>query len=138
MEWSDNFLVGIPEIDAQHRGLLWIAFQVLQRSANGEDWSAVHTAMNYFAKSARAHFLYEEALMRIVSYPKLTEHQAEHRQCDSKLIALEQQSLAGPSSLEMITYLTTWLYGHITTFDKELALFLQERGAVVSSSTDQH
>jgi len=130
MEWNEDFLTGIPEVDAQHRGLLWIASKVLQRASEGTVPSGVSSAIGSLARSFAIHFDLEESLMQLHQYPQFREHCLEHRQFLEKLKALYQQSKENPISAEMITLGTEWLYGHIVAFDKEMASFLEAKGAV--------
>ncbi len=37
IEWNEQFLLGVQEIDAQHRALLWIASKVMEKASNRED-----------------------------------------------------------------------------------------------------
>ncbi len=130
MEWNEEFLTGIPEIDAQHRGLLWIASKVLQRASDAPGSGHAASRIGALARSFAIHFDLEESLMQLHQYPQFREHCLEHRQFLDKLKGLYQQSKDTPVSAEMITLVTEWLYGHIVAFDKEMASFLQAKGAV--------
>ena len=137
MEWNEEFLVGIPEVDAQHRGLLWIASRVLQRASEGSTASGLSSTIGSLARSFIVHFGLEESLMQQHRYPEFREHCLEHRQFLEKLKALYQQSKNEPVSAEMITFVTQWLYGHILAFDKDMASFLHAKG-VASKPSIEH
>ncbi len=134
MEWNEEFLVGIPEVDAQHRGLLWIASRILQRAPEGAAPTALSSTIRALARSFVIHFDLEESLMQLHRYPEFREHCLEHRQFLEKLKSLYQQSKDEPVSAEMITLATQWLYGHILAFDKDMASFLRAKGVVSSRS----
>ncbi len=137
MEWNAEFVVGIPEVDAQHRGLLWIAAQVVRRAAPGGAPDAVTSALASLVRSFTLHFDFEESLMQAHGYPGFREHCLEHRTLLEKLKRLFQQSKEAPVSAEMITFVTAWLYGHITAFDQEMASFLAKKGAVSKPGIDR-
>ena len=130
MEWDRELLVGIPEVDAQHRGLLWIASKVVQRAARGTSQSEVSSAMASLVRSFTIHFDLEESLMQQHRYPQFREHCLEHRNLLEKLKQLFQQSKEQPVSAEMVTLVTDWLYGHIIAFDQEMASYLSKKGVV--------
>ena len=86
MDWSEEFSVGIPEIDAQHKVLLDI-LNALNRA--GQDSRSVRRTRNLLwdkleelNEYAAFHFMTEEKLMRehLPADASMARHVAEHRQ----------------------------------------------------------
>ncbi len=125
IEWNDQFLVGVQEIDAQHRALLWIASKVMEKASNREDATF---AIRALARSFVQHFQQEETWMSVNDYVGMEAHQLEHRRFLVKLKSIHEQAIHGPMSLEMITFVTSWLYGHILSFDKPTFSYLLDKG----------
>jgi hemerythrin len=100
--WREEYALGLPEIDAQHRRL----FEFGRRLAAGEP------VLEDLASSVRNHFRTEEALMETCGCASCTEHKAEHESLLAHLIA----SPADPAAV-----VDAWVCRHIVTCDRKLA-----------------
>ena len=76
------------------------------------------------------HFQTEEALMEQFSYPGMEKHKATHEAFRIKVTALKRQLDEHVATVpqELLEYLRSWLINHITIVDKELGLFLVQKG----------
>lgn len=130
MEWTDEFSVGIPEIDTQHQTLAGCIALVETAVTTQQRWSAVHSALGRLADFARIHFAVEESLMRIHRYPALERHVVEHLAFTDQLRQLQESSLRVDVSEEMVTFLRAWLHQHVMTSDKHYAAHMPTVGVV--------
>ena len=130
MEWKEEFSVGIPEIDAQHRTLTECITLIKEGMTGYAPWSFVDLALVRLADFARIHFAVEESLMRIHRYPELERHVREHRQFADRLEKLQEMSPRVDASTETIVFLQEWLHGHIMTSDRHYAAYLPKAGVV--------
>lgn len=128
MQWREEYSVGIPEIDAQHRSLVDCITVVEQAVGSESRWSAVHSALVVLTKYVEIHFAVEESMLRIHDYPDFDRHVLEHRRFASELSTLKQASLQGDVSDVMIAFLDGWLNGHILTHDKDYAWYVPRVG----------
>lgn len=123
--WNDRYTLGLPEIDSQHRELvetmnrLWSCLVLPGRGAE------VAEILNELTDYTRTHFVAEETLMRIQSYPRLAEHLAEHQQFIDELAKAHDSLQRRPeTALQLVRFLNDWLVNHIDKSDRHYALFL--------------
>jgi hemerythrin-like metal-binding protein len=73
----------------------------------------------------REHFGHEEALMREIGYPAMAAHIDQHNELIDKLndvaLSIAKDAL---QSVQLKKFLTSWLVGHIVTFDTKLAAYI--------------
>ena len=130
MEWKEEFSVGIPEIDGQHRELIDCIALIEEGMASLAPQWAVDAAMERLADYIRIHFVVEESLMRIHGYPELARHAGEHLQFADRVRNLQEQSLRADVAGEIVAFIREWLHGHILTSDRDYAAYLPRAGVV--------
>ncbi len=130
MQWSDEFSVGIFEIDEQHKILVQCISDLELAVSSRERWPAIHSTLVRLADYVRTHFTVEESLMSILGYPG-EEHIEQHRRFASRLDELKAKALSADISGEALQFLTGWLSGHIVESDKKgyAAEFLKRQAA---------
>ena len=129
MESRNQYLLGIPELDAQHEQL----FECIGRLERAVDQRQMELAVYYVIGElkdyARIHFTVEEVVMRLFDYPGLAAHAAEHRDFEASLKALEKMELLHDMHAEAGRLLREWLNHHIRVSDKHYADYiLAQRG----------
>jgi hemerythrin len=134
MEWREEFSVGIPEIDDQHRVLIDCVSLIEDAVTTQQRWSAVHAGLGRLVQFAQVHFAVEESLMRIHHYPGLAKHAEEHRRFSLDMEALQEKSLRVDVSAEMVAFLQGWFDNHIMTSDKQYALYFPQEGVKAAIS----
>lgn len=127
MDWSAEYSVHIDEIDAQHK-VLFEAITELEHSINHptqqQRWSNIHYALVKLQDFVRIHFAVEEALLRILKYPAMAEHLAQHRDFEAYLHEIERRSLTHEvGEEEIVAYLRSWLEGHIKHEDNRYSRY---------------
>jgi len=138
MEWSNEYAVGIPAIDEQHRKLAILISNLEASAGNGQDRDRIHSDIVMLAKYNRAHLANEEMLMRAHDYPAADEHLSEHRQFIKALADLERQSAVRQVTTELVALIRAWEVEHVSVSDKDLAqhINLSGRDDSVQSGTD--
>jgi hemerythrin len=121
MEWKQEYLVGIHEIDAQHKALTECISSIEQAVAQ-YDRQTADAALVRLADLAQAHFTLEESLMRILDYPRLEEHADDHKQFSVHLNTLHERSLTTDVFHDRIEALQKWWISHVQKHDKSCAL----------------
>jgi len=124
MDWKTKCLIGIPEIDEQHKQL----FKCIDRLENAKDERqrelAVYFVMDELKDYARIHFAVEEIIMRLFDYPGLAAHIAEHGEFTARLKSLGKIELNHDVHAEAGSFLRGWLTKHIMISDKRYADFI--------------
>jgi hemerythrin len=130
-DWSEQYELGISEIDAQHRGLLAMLqdfYSALEHESLEEASDALLARMQAYAER---HFATEEAYLKRYGYPDLAQHEKQHRAYEGRLKELLQRrkdkTLKG--SLELTNFLKGWWQEHILKQDMAYRDWLRERGA---------
>lgn len=130
LKWDESLAMGFGEIDEQHQGLLERARGLLEGVAAGPPWVALGKALLELEAQTRAHVAKEEWLMRWLEYPRLPEHEEQHRafllQFDRLHAALD---LAEPSrkTLHALTAdLAAELVEHVEEADRLVGAFAFE------------
>jgi len=127
LEWKDKYLVGVEEIDTQHKqffSLIVQAYELPDRSiANPDADRFIHDLMRY----AIFHFNNEEKLMTDQGYPKLQEQKMEHIRILKELTnrILEAKSKDGEIT-PILSFMITWFIDHTTFADRDIGLYIRK------------
>jgi hemerythrin len=133
MKWSDEYSVGIEEIDQQHKVLLEMFGAVEHSIESAGTWSDVHYGLLKLKEFANRHFLLEQALMRMFGYPELAGHITTHQYFFEKLNELEHRSLGVTTRTETIEFLGDWFKNHICETDRQYADYILSDGKIIRS-----
>ena len=126
--WSDEYALGLNEIDEQHKYLFGLIDQVWRTVASKAGRDATLGVVSELERYTVTHFAAEEAFMREQQYSRYHEHRADHERFVAR-IALEKAGvLAGrPLSLELLHFLRDWLVQHIRFTDRAYADEFRDR-----------
>ena len=136
--WSDDFSVGIQEIDEQHKELVDLLNQlhVAIHEHHGSETS--RKILDELADYTRTHFAVEESLMRVSNYPEFAAHKQNHEELIGQVIALQEKLDTGKATItfELLHFLKVWLTRHINEADKRFGAYFITMGA--SPNWSQH
>jgi hemerythrin len=133
VEWNDRFVLGVPEIDRQHRELVNMANNLFTSCLAGRKRASDSFKRTLRAAAAyvRKHFAEEERIMRKSGYPLYREHRAEHKRFMLELLQQNQAYITGrkyvPNSFAR--YLKDWILAHIALKDKDWADYVLAKEA---------
>jgi hemerythrin len=132
LSWSEEFSVGVVEIDDQHKKLLQLINGLHKHLLTGDADDIMGKVLDRVAEYASFHFSTEEQLMAQYAYPYLLEHKHEHQSFISITTALQSRLLSGHARVaeETMKFLKEWLSHHILESDKLLGKYLNTRGVV--------
>ncbi|MBK9019769.1 MAG: bacteriohemerythrin [Sulfuritalea sp.] len=125
IEWSNDYALGIAEIDDQHRALVGM-INALDASTHA-DYSAesMREMLDELNAYVRDHFAFEERLMAGggCTQELVTRHCGEHAYFRSVLRDLTTDFENGRSGITvtLIEYLVHWLLHHIVVVDRAMA-----------------
>jgi hemerythrin len=128
LEWKDEYLLGIPELDMQHQRIFDCFVATAEEGPTKQDRWLADSSIVQLVGLLQQHFVLEESLMRIIGYPGLERHMEEHRQFNAELHDLAQKSLRtkGSVSREMIKAFQKWLREHIMASDRHYADYFSD------------
>jgi hemerythrin len=114
-----GFEIGIAEIDAQHRRLFDLLNQLRSWSGKGYEYAATIDTLNELADYTHTHFAIEESLMRMLRYPDINVHIAEHERLKKMLEEYRHSILKEGSRIELSDFIKSWLIDHISKVDRK-------------------
>lgn len=135
IEWSDSYLLGIDEIDSQHKQLLAIANELYDVVNGKEDEYSVKmpAILKKLSDYTVYHFSSEEDLQKKIGYSGLDSHKLAHDffikeiGFQVKKISMENKS----SVLSFYKYIANWVLTHIAKADKLWATYMKDSGQSV-------
>lgn len=113
-----NFEIGIAELDAQHKRLHGLLERL--RDAVGKHYGyATNAILDELAIETRIHFAVEESLMRMLSFPEVDAHVAEHQDLRDQLEKFRKRAQDFDVAEDLAEFTLQWLNDHVDRFDRE-------------------
>jgi hemerythrin len=131
IEFNDEMVLNIKEIDAQHKKWIEIHNRLHDVLTTGNFKEAEKTAVETLKdmlEYSRTHFKFEEEYMHTIGYPGLIEHRRLHKNFDDRIYREYRQMLDGEIVLNstIMKMIKSWLVGHIMQEDKKIARYLEK------------
>lgn len=125
LEWSDEYLIGVDELDFEHKDLFYRLNELHTELARPNDWAKIEHCLGEIYARVLAHFALEERFMRGTNHPNYEQHKREHDNFLEVIVDIIEAFRANPElgyggALEV--QLEQWIINHITTSDQELSL----------------
>ena len=120
--FTKDCLIGVPEIDDEHKRLFELIGEVDDAvKANADSFATAMALLNELKQYAVNHFAHEEAYMEEINDPELPRQKKEHSAFVEKVNAYRFSDITEESAkeliLELLEYLTKWLMSHILGSD---------------------
>lgn len=121
--WSAKFEMKIDTIDMQHKKLVELVNQLHSAMKSGRGNETVMEILGELVEYTTYHFNFEENFMAEHGYPGLDGHKALHAKLVAEVTDLVQKLEKGQAgvSMELLTFLSSWLRDHILQKDKAYA-----------------
>ncbi len=124
-QFTEDCMIGVPEIDDQHRYLFDIMNEGIQLAGNhysGDRYASIKDLLETLDNYAEQHFSHEESYMEQICDPELILQRNQHMIFRDKIREwsftdiddMEQQKQL---LKELMEYLARWLYHHIISSD---------------------
>lgn len=129
LSWNDSYLLGITEIDLQHKKLLSLADDMYEIVNGDEDSLKVNLSkvLKSLTDYTVYHFTSEEEFMKKYGYPSADMHKSMH---DNFIAEVTKQikSLNTATKTEaerLYSFLASWVLNHIAKSDKVWAEYVK-------------
>lgn len=130
-QFLPSFVVGIEQVDHEHRRLFEIAGKVYDslNSNSADALAAARAAAVELLDYTATHFANEENLMEAAGYPELAAHRQLHEQLLFKAHDMQLRAEFGDRHvpLELNRFVYNWLIDHIQTQDRKFGKFMAAR-----------
>ncbi|RMF37175.1 MAG: hemerythrin-like metal-binding protein [Alphaproteobacteria bacterium] len=122
LEWRDEFSVGDPAVDHEHRELIDLVNRAAGAISAGASEEEIDRAFGDLLRAVSAHFAHEERQMRAASYDELAEHKADHERLIDALRDIMDGGAADAeaASEALVKVLGDWFTGHFASHDARL------------------
>lgn len=123
LQWGPALLLGVPDMDKEHQGLLLAMNRIHELSASKADKLTLDVAILRLVKLTEQHFADEERHMATIGYADLKRHALIHRDMLKKVgehyVAFQKGNGTVPQAF--FDFLTHWLSAHIRGIDRKYA-----------------
>ena len=131
IEWNDEYLLGITEIDNQHKKLLSLANELYDiASGDGEKYKLqMSIVLKKLTDYTLYHFSSEEAFMQKHGYSGTSAHKMAHDSFISevnnqiKLLSVENKD----AGVKFYNFVANWVLTHIAKADKIWANYVKSK-----------
>ncbi len=125
--WSDEFLIGIEELDYEHRCLIEDINKLYRELREHVDMDRTKATLGIIYARMQAHFALEESVMVSHKYVHYPAHKAEHERLldeyTERMTKFDRNPNPGDQkAIEDI--LRQWIVDHILTSDKKMSLMI--------------
>jgi len=121
IEWEDQYSVGVPAIDQQHRYLITIIRELQEAMVAGRTAEVLSTLIHKLVTYTNYHFTYEETLYHKQGYAEIEDHKKLHGRMVAQVMKMEEAASAGRlrTGAPLIAFLKRWLTDHILGEDQQ-------------------
>lgn len=139
MQWKDEFKIGIPIIDTQHRQLFLCDNELSAALSKGLRPAAIDKFLTQLGFYATRHFTMEEQYMEQSSYPGLPEQLEAHHSFKQRFAEIQEEFIQkglSPSVVHAIqNELSAWIKNHVLGLDLAFGAYYQEKEKEKSSQS---
>jgi len=121
IKWSDELIIGVANIDEQHKRLINSINELHLAVEYGRSGDVILALMARLFDYADSHFRAEELLFSGLEYQGIAEHIQEHADFIARLKDLNKQFEYNKNylAIHVKDFLLAWFYNHIRTKDME-------------------
>lgn len=127
-EWNDEYLLGVPKVDMQHKKLVVLInnFYDITQESEGEYYTKVSDTVKKILDYTIYHFKEEEAMLLFYGYATTDFHKMQHDLFIKEITNQIEQVVDSTQedALKFYPYLMTWLVTHIAKADKAWSYFV--------------
>jgi hemerythrin-like metal-binding protein len=122
LEWKDDYSVGVPAVDHEHRELIGLVNQLHEALASERPEDEVAEIFGDLFRAISSHFALEERFMREHGYDQAAQHKADHERLLDELRDIMDDHRDGqdPSAGRLTASVDAWFTNHFKTHDARL------------------
>lgn len=124
--------VGDQTIDTEHDLQMQLLDSLTRTLEQGADFASIKHVLEQFIEFSDMHFLSEQLVMRLHSYPAYEPHLEQHTRLMKKVREIRENVLRGEKApaVQLIHELRDWLLTHIATEDAAFGEYLKKEESV--------
>jgi len=131
-EWNSSYLLGVAQIDEDHKQLVGLLNKVYETLLNGREKAEIEKMLDSLIDYATYHFAAEESWMKDNSYPGLEMHMQEHERFCKRIVEMQKDFYQGYTTvtLELLAFVKYWLLDHILSTDAEAGRYITNKKTI--------
>lgn len=118
--WTDQLLVNIPKIDAQHQQIVTSINTIHNHIQQKSDKAVLAESFKTLFSTAETHFRDEQQMFETTAYPDSASHIEAHNAIIGQLKEFQEKLQQGSSNIDetIMVFFKDWLLKHILTVDR--------------------
>ena len=138
--WENKYLVGIDQIDTQHKQLFDLTNKLYDACLLGDKelQEIFKTAMGHMVEYVHFHFSAEMEFLRKIKYPDIHNHKLQHDELIKNILSAANDFKEGKTFVpnHFVRMLKDWIISHIAVYDKEYALYVKDQVRIGNMDED--
>ena len=132
IEWSDDFSVGVAEIDRHHKDLVVLVNRFSEAVEQGAEHEIIEDVAGELMAYTQKHFTFEENLFDKYRYSETDHHKKLHRNFIEQVLKFKQEveDGGGRTAGDLVRFLKDWVIKHILVVDAKYIGYMQDNGIV--------
>ena len=125
--WKQEYNLGIPIIDEQHRGIVTIINSLYYGIQNKYIEDILVPIVDMIKDYTQIHFQIEEIFLEQYHFPDLAGHHSLHDDLIAKLAIIGNKSMLNQDPFQFLDFLKKWWIDHICAEDQTFRDFLYKQ-----------
>lgn len=139
IDWRDEYLTGVDEIDWQHREFVKIINRLNIVHDMGDRKAIAIRLLKELGKYAEYHFASEENIMYLTKYPFMERQRQAHEALLSEYAGRVQRYLNDKGTIEdIMVFLEGWFARHTVEEDRKIGAYLADRKKDTEERSTEH
>ena len=115
--WKPEYILGIPIIDEQHRGIVTMINTLHFGMQNNYIENVLNPIIDMMYDYTHIHFRIEEDLLEKIGYPNIERHRILHNELSVRLTDMSRSTMLGKDPYQFMDFLKQWWLNHICIED---------------------
>jgi hemerythrin len=130
IQWNDSLSVNVAEVDKQHQKLVQMINDLHEAMRQGKGNAVLGPLVNGLIDYTGTHFKTEERYFARFAYPETEAHKKLHADFVAKVADFQKKFAANATglSVDVMSFLSNWLQGHIKGEDKKYTACFNANG----------
>lgn len=127
LQWSEEHTIHLPEIDAEHRSIHFLAMDLKKSLVQGAPPAEIEIRLRALLAELEDHFAHEERSMREARYAMYSWHKGQHDTLRKRSRNFAERIQAGDpkAGKQLIAFVARWLDDHIAVADNMMGAALR-------------
>lgn len=128
IEWNESLILGIPEVDEEHRQFILLANDLIDAVRDQTPKQRIERLIGLVVLEVWSHFEHEERLLRQYGYAQAKDHGDMHTQLMSQIVRVMEEFYKTDSSpvwIDKALMIEQLLVDHLLHEDMKFRPFLQ-------------